>query len=54
MTPQERIEEIRRAYAVLGNHRAVARMLRLPLHCVMYSLGIMSTELYNRVNGNFS
>lgn len=42
---------IRLAYKTLGNHRAVATMLHVPLHVVMYVLGMMDESLYNRVNG---
>lgn len=47
-------EAIRRAYAVLGHHRAVAAKLRLPLHYVMFVLGLMSADLFGVVNGDVS
>lgn len=45
-------DAIRRAYEKLGHHRAVAAKLRLPLHYVMFVLGLMSEELFRAVNGN--
>jgi hypothetical protein len=44
-------EMIKRAYNKLQNHRAVARELKLPLHYVMLILGMMSQELFQKVNG---
>ena len=41
---------IRLCYARLGNHRAVAHYLKLPLHHVMWILGMMSDDLYRKVN----
>lgn len=41
---------IRSCYAKLGNHRAVAHKLGLPLHYVMYVLGLMDEKLFAKVN----
>jgi hypothetical protein len=46
-------EAIRRAYVKLGHHRAVAAKLRLPIHYVMFVLGLMSEKLFFEVNGAY-
>lgn len=45
-------EAIRRAYKILGNHRAVAARLKLPLHEVMFTLGLLPAPVYAAVNAH--
>jgi hypothetical protein len=38
-------------YAMYGMHRTVASKLNLPLHYVMFVLGLMDETLFHEVNG---
>jgi hypothetical protein len=42
-------DAIRRAYEATRSHRAVAVRFKLPIHEVMYILGLMSQDLYDAV-----
>lgn len=41
---------IRQCYVRLGTHRGVAAKLNLPIHYVMFVLGLMDETLFNKVN----
>lgn len=46
MSEQELQASVERAYEILGNHRAVAKNMGIPICLVMYLLHMMSWELY--------